>query len=52
MISGESAVAKILIEHGADVNNRDLDNETPLHFAAGEGNAFVVSNCEAKITLI
>lgn len=34
---GEASVGKILIENGAEVNARDNDNETPLHFCAGEG---------------
>lgn len=36
-ISGEAAVGRILIENGAEVNTKDDESETPLHYAAGEG---------------
>lgn len=38
---GSSAMAKILIEHGAKVNAREAWEETPLHIAAREGSAEV-----------
>mmetsp|Transcript_99472 Transcript_99472/g.191032 ORF Transcript_99472/g.191032 Transcript_99472/m.191032 type:complete len:341 (+) Transcript_99472:156-1178(+) len=38
---GSSAMAKILIEHGAKVNARTAWDETPLHIAAREGSAEV-----------
>lgn len=38
---GSSAMAKILIEHGAAVDARSAWNETPLHIAAREGSAEV-----------
>mmetsp|Transcript_67961 Transcript_67961/g.125345 ORF Transcript_67961/g.125345 Transcript_67961/m.125345 type:complete len:330 (+) Transcript_67961:145-1134(+) len=38
---GSSAMAKILIQHGAAVNARGAWDETPLHIAAREGSAEV-----------
>jgi ankyrin repeat protein len=32
-----SNLAKVLIEHGANVNSQDTDNWTPLHFASKDG---------------
>lgn len=40
--TGNTAAAKLLIEHGADVNARQGDRKTPLHLAAAEGNLEVV----------
>ena len=34
-------VARLLLEHGADVNARNKDSVTPLHIAAGEGHVDV-----------
>jgi ankyrin repeat protein len=33
---GRSAVAQVLLKHGADVKARNKINETPLHFAGNE----------------
>ena len=32
-----------LLDHGADVNERDLYHQTPLHVASGEGTLKVTS---------
>ena len=31
---GDSAIAELLIQHGADINGRSFDGKTPLMFAA------------------
>lgn len=33
---------RLLLEHGADPNALDIDNETPLHYAAFRGNAEMI----------
>lgn len=38
MRAGNLDAAKALIEHGADVNDKDLFKQTPLHYAALRGN--------------
>ncbi|KAH9074398.1 ankyrin repeat-containing domain protein [Lactarius deliciosus] len=35
---GRVCVARLLVEHGVDVNTRDKDNETPLHLASRKVN--------------
>ena len=40
---GHHNVAKLLLEHGADVESRDSRNQTPLHIASYRGYAEVVS---------
>ncbi len=35
---GNTAIVKLLLEHGAEVNVRDKKGLTPLHYAAMEGN--------------
>ena len=37
-VYGHGAVAKMLIEQGANIRSKDTDNGTPLQFAAAEGN--------------
>jgi cytohesin len=40
--SGDTTLAKRLLDHGADPNARDEENETPLHDAAEKGNVEMV----------
>lgn len=40
MLIGNTEVALILIEHGADYNVRFYDGKTMLHCAAENGNSF------------
>lgn len=35
---GATDIAKLLLDHGADVDARDNNNDTPLHLAALDGN--------------
>ena len=41
-ILGHVAIARILLDHNADVNSRDEHNSTPLHEASGSGNLDVM----------
>ena len=34
---GQSAIVTLLVDHGADVNEEDSFQQTPLHFAAAVG---------------
>jgi cytohesin len=45
---GNAAMAKLLLDHGADVNARDGQKETPLHQAAGGAVARVLLERGAK----
>ena len=36
-------LSKILVEHGADLNSRDVDGWTPLHAAAATGNIQMIN---------
>jgi len=40
-MQGEDAVARVLLDRGADVNVVDQDNCTPLHYAASSGHESV-----------
>lgn len=39
---GHVDVAKLLLEHGADLDNIDVDGDTPEHLATNRGHAAVV----------
>ena len=39
---GHNSVAKLLIEHNADVNVRDCDGSTPLHIASCHGKVSII----------
>ena len=36
-------MAELLLEHGADLNSRDIEGWTPLHAAAATGNVQLIS---------
>ncbi|MCH2038713.1 MAG: ankyrin repeat domain-containing protein [Rickettsiales bacterium] len=52
---GKVPALKLMLEHGADVNARDSNRETPLHHAAKHGNLkavdFLVTKGKAKVNL-
>lgn len=45
---GHAKVANILIAYGANVNAKDIDDDTPLHRAASYGNAFEFAKLKKK----
>lgn len=49
-ISGQSELAKLLVDHGADVNIKDDENSTALHLASAHGDtAFRENKFEMKV---
>ena len=42
MLSGNVALAKLLIESGANVSAEDSEGERPIHFAAAEDQADLI----------
>ena len=42
-VHGQLNVAKLLVEHGADTNAQDLENNTPTHYSAMYGHADMVT---------
>ena len=48
----EEEVARLLPEHGADANARDVNNATPLHLASSPKNKFRVGRCLDVVRLL
>jgi ankyrin repeat protein len=42
-IRGHYNVVEVLVMHGADINARDIDRNTALHYSAEYGHAMIVS---------
>lgn len=40
MLLGREKVAELLIRNGANLNGKDADGKTSLHYAAEHGNLF------------
>lgn len=38
--SGRRDAVEVLLEYGADINNKDKDDNTPLHLAAKKSDCF------------
>lgn len=45
---GTEKVAKLLIDNNADVNARELDGSTPLHWTSEFGNFQLICTCFIK----
>jgi hypothetical protein len=58
VVSGHTSIARLLLEHAADANARDMNNVTPLHEAVKRGNLDIAQllhqswcRCKCLLTL-